>query len=201
MAQFTTDRIITVRDAASYQAKSIFQRFKNLLGSQQNYLTSESAIVIDRGHLVPSGDFIFESNMIATFKYINLIPQFSTINRGNWKSVENYIRKLIDETGKGRITTGAFGILALKDQNQNQVPIYLQDNNKNPIPKWIFKMFSNDIESVVFLTYNNIFDLNRPSADCRTTSCPINLKNSPESGFTFCCDPDDFVKNVLPNKY
>lgn len=47
----------------------------------------------DRGHLCPAGDMAFSySAMLATFSVANIAPQVPKLNRGIWKSTENYLR-------------------------------------------------------------------------------------------------------------
>ena len=48
----------------------------------------------DKGHLVAAQDFAFSrSAMLATFDYINALPQAPVLNRGAWKRLETKVRK------------------------------------------------------------------------------------------------------------
>lgn len=48
----------------------------------------------DKGHLAPAQDFAFSrSAMLATFDYINALPQTPALNRGAWKRLETKVRK------------------------------------------------------------------------------------------------------------
>lgn len=49
----------------------------------------------DRGHLSPNDDFRFDLTVqLESMYYTNCVPQNSTLNRGTWKSLENYVRVL-----------------------------------------------------------------------------------------------------------
>lgn len=55
----------------------------------------------DRGHLTPSADRTAnEVDNCATFIMTNIMPQSPNINRGPWKTLEEYGRKLVTEDGK-----------------------------------------------------------------------------------------------------
>ena len=48
----------------------------------------------DKGHLAAAQDFAFSrSAMLATFDYINALPQTPSLNRGAWKRLETKVRK------------------------------------------------------------------------------------------------------------
>lgn len=54
--------------------------------------SGNSVCSIERGHLIASqyGRAVFE-RMKATFTYTNVVPQFSSFNKGNWKKSENQL--------------------------------------------------------------------------------------------------------------
>lgn len=48
----------------------------------------------DKGHLAAAQDFAHSRDaMLATFDYINCLPQTPTLNRGAWKKLETKVRK------------------------------------------------------------------------------------------------------------
>jgi endonuclease G len=52
----------------------------------------------DRGHQMDAYDCGCDSIAMAeSFYYSNVAPQVPTLNRGNWKSLEDYIRKLVKD--------------------------------------------------------------------------------------------------------
>ncbi|XP_041269309.1 endonuclease domain-containing 1 protein-like [Onychostruthus taczanowskii] len=58
------------------QSQPITQDYKNLQG-------------LDRGHLSPSGHQSGNNSKWATFTLTNIVPQNSTLNKGQWKDYEN----------------------------------------------------------------------------------------------------------------
>lgn len=62
----------------------------------------------DKGHLLPSADrqASAEENR-ATFVLSNCLPQLPALNRGTWKSLEEYLRKLSHEYDTLYVVTGA----------------------------------------------------------------------------------------------
>lgn len=55
----------------------------------------------DRGHQSPSKDrSVSESDNNATFYMSNMAPQTAFLNRGIWKSLEDYSRTLVEDKGK-----------------------------------------------------------------------------------------------------
>ncbi|SPP80798.1 uncharacterized protein LOC117583435 [Drosophila guanche] len=204
---FTTDRIISGAAASSFLNPKIYERYKRLLTSAQTYFT-KGANMYDRGHLTPSLDFAFKESRGQTNKYINLIPQFSTINRGNWKTIENWVRRQLSEGHFDvlKVCTGVFGVLELSAGN---IQMFLLDNpNRNPVPKWIYKIVSHISGAhFVFLTYNNAHATTRPmgqvvSSVCLEVPCQnlgLSVRNEGTAGYTFCCDPYDFIARNLPH--
>ena len=48
----------------------------------------------DKGHLAPAQDFAYDREaMLATFDYVNALPQRPALNRGAWKRLETRVRK------------------------------------------------------------------------------------------------------------
>ena len=51
--------------------------------------------VWDKGHMAPAADFDCNRNMLhATFSYVNAALQHQSLNRGQWKDLEAYERRL-----------------------------------------------------------------------------------------------------------
>ncbi|KAL7730009.1 hypothetical protein ACLKA6_009303 [Drosophila palustris] len=201
---FTTDGVITGADAASFQAKNIYQRFEELLGPQQSYISSARDLVFDRGHLAPSAIFGFEQYQRITFKYINAVPQFAGNNRGNWKVNENWVQKQLSDGNfaEFKICTGALDVLQLKDTSGQLKSIYLNGDYGNPVPKWLWKIVNDGAGSrFAFLTYNNIYDTVAPTPICQQIPCPSSLTFNPDPnmGSSFCCDPSDFITRNIPH--
>lgn len=65
---------------------------KLLGGNLGNFVYNENLCA--RGHLSPDADQYFMQGQLATYFYVNAVPQFQSINGGNWVTVENNVRKL-----------------------------------------------------------------------------------------------------------
>ena len=62
---------------------------------------------LDRGHLVPAGDFKNDQQaMNETFLMSNISPQTPSFNRGVWRSLEERIRKIVDRSLSVSVATG-----------------------------------------------------------------------------------------------
>ncbi|XP_037718107.1 uncharacterized protein LOC119552556 [Drosophila subpulchrella] len=194
---FLKKYLISATDEASFQQSNIYNRFEALLGPQQRYIASPQSPSFDRGHLTPAADFPNAWASQQTNRYLNGVPQYYRINRGNWRNVENWIRQQHDTQ---IVCTGALGVLELNNRNQVPTPIYLAEG-RNPVPRWIYKIiYSVDSKkTTVILTSNNGWETVGPNpyAFCRVVPCPPTLILT-EVGFTFCCDPTDFIKRNNP---
>ncbi|EDV91076.1 GH17237 [Drosophila grimshawi] len=202
---FTSDRVISGAAADFFKAKKIHKTFKETLGPNQKFVTSDSDLVFDRGHLAPSCDFGFESYMRLSFKNVNVVAQFRGINRSNWKTLETWIR---NQLNNGifqvlKICTGGLGVLELPHSITGELmPIYLNAPSSNPVPKWLFKTVNDGAGTrYAFLTYNNIHDATIPTPNCQQVACPALLKfqSTKAPGNSFCCDPIDFLNKNLPH--
>lgn len=50
----------------------------------------------DRGHMIPAADFkLTQKSLNSTFSMANVSPQFASVNRGVWESLETFIRSLL----------------------------------------------------------------------------------------------------------
>jgi DNA/RNA endonuclease G (NUC1) len=107
-----------------------------------------------KGHLFANADAIFKTHATATYTYFNAVPQWQSINNGNWKSLENRIRDYSAGFGLMKIQTGGYG-------NADPSRIFKLSPNGPPIPKWIYKkVYISDNLYYLFNVYNDIFDIN-----------------------------------------
>uniref|UniRef100_A0A6P4E0R8 Uncharacterized protein LOC108039060 n=1 Tax=Drosophila rhopaloa TaxID=1041015 RepID=A0A6P4E0R8_DRORH len=193
--EFVADEMFSPQEAAAYMKSNIYFAFKCIYGDDQSYLQSAHSLVINRGHLVASADFLFVDQMGSTFRYLNVVPQFKSINDGNWEKIERWVRSQIPPSSYYRIKSGGIGILNLPDARGAIKPAFLS-NSKIPVPEWTYKVVRDASGKglYVFLTYNNTFVRETPQCldVCRPVNCPLGLPNSPVEGFTFCCDPGQF---------
>ncbi|KAH8362785.1 hypothetical protein KR084_000943, partial [Drosophila pseudotakahashii] len=198
---FDRDNIISAVEADSFQKKNIYQRFKALLGPRQPYIASIQSSSFDRGHLTPVADYFFPRIMKQTNKYLNVVPQYYSTNRGNWKTVENWVRRIVKEIPDDflNVCTGSLGVLELNNNHQQPTQIYLAPS-KIRVPRWTYKIIRSGVyKKYVILTSNSGWETYRPNASsvCREVSCPLSFYPT-ETGYTFCCDPDDFIRRNVP---
>ncbi|XP_070073366.1 uncharacterized protein [Drosophila takahashii] len=193
------DNLISPADEALFTKEKIYERFKTLLGTGQTYISSKSTDSFDRGHLTPSADYTFYKVLGLTNKYLNVIAQSSSINRGRWAQIEKWVR---DQVSNGqydvlKVCTGGLEVLELNDTHQNPIQIYLGPG-KLPVPKWTYKIVSHASgHNVVILMTNNGWENNalNPASVCRRVSCPQGINTA---GNTFCCDHFDFIARNVP---
>ncbi|KAH8241156.1 hypothetical protein KR032_000603, partial [Drosophila birchii] len=192
--RFTSDGVISPADEASYTTGNIYASFRRLFGNRQNYIANNRDVVINRGHLAASADFMFVDQMCSTFKYVNAVPQFKSINDGNWEAIERHVRNSVTGSQFVNVRTGARDVLSLPSPNGPR-NVFLSGNN-NPVPLWMYKIVrdANNRPIVAFLTLNNMFARQRPPAPafCQAVNCPLQLQNNARSGFTYCCNPATF---------
>lgn len=201
--QFLLSGIVSRQRADSFEARNVYEAFVRLLGPQQRYTNSSRDVILDRGHLVNSQDFLSYDQMDETFKYVNVMPQFSGINRSNWKRIENWIHNLPEKNKYAEVVTGNYGTLELQhSQSNNSIPMFLMSDHKNPISKWIYKVVKYNGECYVFITLNNPYsttsNTNGGSILCQNTPCPTNIKLNSDvgSGLSYCCNYRNFVRKV-----
>jgi len=94
-------------------------------------------------------------------RYENMTPQWSILNNGLWRKVENEIQtKLLNKPANERVmvVTGTFGFCELFNNTQIAYEIFLAVNNKIPVPKHIWKLYfnkRNPDDSIVYIIINN----------------------------------------------
>lgn len=66
----------------------------------------------DRGHMSPAADnqCLGDTVMFESFFYSNVSPQYSSLNRGDWKTLELFTRNLAIEMDSIKVWSGNIGI-------------------------------------------------------------------------------------------
>lgn len=176
--------------------------------------------IIDRGHLTANADFGTVNLQRSTFFMENVIPQFKTINNGNWLTIEKWARTISLPSTYSLVCSGVLDcnldteqtsdkncVLQLKNvDNDLMTPIFLYDTKSIPIPLWMFKIvkrYEPHNDHSVFLAYNNIYErqpqsVQPPSDVCVQKQCPLALRNTVKEGLTFCCDYATFIRKAVP---
>ncbi|XP_075156571.1 salivary endonuclease-like [Haematobia irritans] len=203
--RFDPDEIFTMNIFSAFNKRDILARFKQLLGPQQTFMGyDEQERRFDRGHLTPAGDFMFNTLIASSFKMINVIPQFHSINDGNWRRLEEWARNPMNTPSK--VCSGAFPmVLRLPNSEGQDIPIFFR-NERIPVPLWTFKIVLNrDGVRTVFVQYNNIHDTRMPpqfpDVRCKIVACPssLYLMQSNFLGYTYCCDERQFMDQMMPH--
>ncbi|XP_016985431.1 uncharacterized protein LOC108048967 [Drosophila rhopaloa] len=213
---FSHEPVMSAFDANSFSQNYIYTRFVKLYGQSQKFVPlitdvkkevkTEVKTGINRGHLTDSSSFLFEDQISLTYKVINIVPQFASINGGNWKKISEWLNTL-SLNSRLTVRTGAMDTLQLlfKQPNRRNVnkPAYLIDDGKNPVPKWIYKIISSNAPDgtrtpmIAFLSYNNDKMDPEPSKTlCTEIECPLVFDMSVESGKIKCCNAVTFIREL-----
>lgn len=178
------------------------EHFNKVLGSNQHYFTTKA--FLSRGHLAPDADFIFSSGQFATYFYANVVPQFQSINGGNWVTVEMLTRRLAEqEQTQLNIYTGTFDQLALSSSSGDIVPLYIAPQLQIEVPKYLWKIVYNSRKqsAIVFVKLNNPYT-NKRETDylCENICEEAGIERSHfgtfKRGFTYCCSYQSFLRVV-----
>lgn len=176
-----------------------------LNSTDTKFIDSKSQF-LSRGHIAAAADFYYPVQINATYRYVNVAPQWESINGGNWNQAEISSRKYANAKKITlQVWAGTFGIAKLPHrQTQEQIPLYLfvKDNVKGlPVPEFYWKLLYNHINktSIVLGVLNNPF-----LKSCDTVCSDVSSKvpwlkwsqNDIKKGCTFACSYSDFKKKV-----
>lgn len=166
--------------------------------------TNDSYLV--RGYLVPSGDFLYTTWKLTTYYYRNVMPQWKSINKGNWLNIEKLLRQKSAISRKDFvIITGTYGVLTLKDIYENDAEMYLGYTGTIPVPKFSWKIAYEPIRksAVVFVVSNNPFFREVfPCKDiCKAEGLFKKEWSDVRRGLVSCCTYSNFryIVNTSPN--
>ncbi|KAF7994100.1 hypothetical protein HCN44_011369 [Aphidius gifuensis] len=201
-----------------YKKTEQIKTIANIVGSMElakDFIHEKGEYYFARGHLVAKADFIFASQQLATFSYVNVIPMWQSINAGNWFSIEESVRNYaIDKNRDLDVWTGSLGIMQIEDVHGELQDIYLHRNAEGkqsiPVPKLLFKVVYDSIgkAGVAFITINNPYlkSLDDEYVVCQDVCDDMPWLNEKstwkrdkyDKGYTYCCKVDDF-RNVFPD--
>ena len=81
----------------------------------------------DRGHMAPADEMEYDSTIMKDSFYMsNMSPQYAHVNRGVWRSVEDFVRRAADRFGEVLVVTGPifadeggpFGSIPMKNEKK-----------------------------------------------------------------------------------
>jgi len=186
-----------------YMQASQKHLFLKLFGPvlSKKLLNVKQGLFLARGHLAPSGDLLLTVWQDVSFMFSNVVPQWQSINNGNWADVEHAVReRAISRKSTLKVFTGTFDILSLMGKE-----LWL-DHGNIPVPKYLWKLVvdANSGESITFVTLNNphLRYLTRSVAICSDicdlTGWGVKLRerHSIDQGFTRCCDTVDLKEKI-----
>lgn len=202
--------------------KRVTQRktIAKILGSNElanQLIAATGDYFLSRGHLAAKSDFIYGSQQLATFYFINAAPQWQTFNAGNWAAVEYHLKKYVDKKIINvDIYTGTYGVVKFNDVNGHPRDLYLASDNKNtahriPVPKQYYKMVIDPKTraGIVFLGVNNPYakleQIQKEYIICTDIGDKVKYipweRTDLKAGYSYACEVSDFLKTVthLPN--
>lgn len=105
----------------------------------------------DRGHIAPSADMVWSENANdESFLLSNIAPQTATLNRGQWKALENFIRTYtIEYNSSVTVYTGPIYNKSSKTIGDNKVVV------PEAFYKIIIDNLTNDVLAFILPQENN----------------------------------------------
>ncbi|CAH0381108.1 unnamed protein product [Bemisia tabaci] len=185
------------------------QLFDDLLGKGEGKHVIRGLYYLAKGHLAPHADFLYGTWKWATYFYVNAAPQWQIINGGNWKGLEDYLKRLAAETGEDlHIITGSWGVLKLRSRiTGTYVDVYLQPeegHRKIRVPAGFFKIIQSKVshKAIVAICSNNPFEKVPLFSLCKNIAKENHWPTaetrwkSYKRGFIYFCNVEQFVARV-----
>jgi len=154
------------------------------------------------------------------YRFENMVPQWGTLNNGNWRSVESTINQKMDGEQEGNriiIVTGSHEVCKLAS-DRNRFRYFYLANGKIPVPKYIWKLYFNlnTQDGIVYISLNNPYEVISKSVylcenicvnefqdydlggSSSSSSSPTRDRNS---GYIYCCTFQNFINAYGPLHY
>jgi hypothetical protein len=196
-----------------YKCKNQIMNLGHLFNSQtqaQKYIDCDKGgdMYLTKAHLVPKNDFLFSFQQKTTSYDITTAPQWQTINSGNWRILENKIRRYANSHNVDlTITTGTLKVLELP--NLFDVPQFLQltkgeNNTFVTVPALFWKLVHDRTNNsgIVFVLINNPYERYRSNPDHIVCRCVCSKTTSwfdgldrfdKKKGIIYCCTVENFM--------
>ncbi|XP_050545015.1 uncharacterized protein LOC126907634 [Daktulosphaira vitifoliae] len=169
--------------------------------SAERYINGDHFLA--KSNLVPMEDFLYYPQQEGTYYDVLTAPQFKKFKDGNWKILEEAIRRLaIDRYINLTVYTGVYGEL-----NITGSPVHMDRHslgyNVIPVPKIFWKIVKHKNQAIVFIGYNDPFP-SRFSNPARQICSPglcddlswVMFDKNPHKGVINCCSYQDFQKKI-----
>ena len=145
-----------------YEDKNIPKRYRS---TYSDY--TRNPYKNDRGHLAPDAAFDYSQRSLnAVYVMSNIIPQASTINRGEkaWMGLERYGRSLAYKLGKVNVLNGVIYGNAPKRIGHNQIAV----------PKAFWKMYyKGDFQRCFYFENKHVTDKRKKISDYEVDCKPL----------------------------
>ncbi|XP_050514381.1 uncharacterized protein LOC126889793 [Diabrotica virgifera virgifera] len=214
-----------IKDESHYELNSdLYQLFRdvkytvnNIVGL--NYDSNKyinQGIFINKGHLAAKADFVYESLQKATFRFINIAPQWDKFNAGNWNEAEINSRNYAHNRRVDlQVWTGTYGHSVLPHEITNEPkPLYLHVSGRNSpsirVPGVFWKLLYEPVSkrAIILVGHNNPYEAvtAREMVCDRDVSSQVNWlywdKYNLVLGYSYACEYDDrkfqSLVSVLP---
>lgn len=158
-----------------------------------------------KSQLSPKSDFVYTTSQYVPHFYVNTVPLWQQINSGNWKTVEDSVRKTASNLNDNfKIITGTYDVLTLKNKNNQETKVYLDEFSALPVPKFIYKIVysTSTKKAIVFVTLNNPFVKSVSNNEylcndiCDKNGWGNSLFKQITKGLVYCCDVKQFMEKV-----
>ncbi|KAH8370850.1 hypothetical protein KR093_005216, partial [Drosophila rubida] len=172
------------------------------------YLDSSRDLYLARGQLAARQDFVHGSAQRATHFYVNAVPQWRSINIGNWLAVERSLRQFVaDESLNVSVHAGSWGVASLPNAAGQQTPIYLDaETEQLPVPRLVYRVVIDQLsrKGIVLVVVNNphasLAEILQDYVVCEDVGAQLNWldwqKTQLLQGYAYACAVDDFTAVV-----
>ncbi|XP_037721947.1 uncharacterized protein LOC119554916 [Drosophila subpulchrella] len=202
---FYTGEDVNVLYGQSHQLEA----FSSALGlDASQYFDSTKDLYLIRGQLAARLDFVHSSAQRATHFYINAVPQWRSINIGNWLAVESSLRQFVaDEALNVSVHSGSYDVSTLPNSQGVQTPLYLNAETKQlPVAKILYRIVI-DQESqkgIVLIVVNNphitLAQVLEDYVICEDVGAQLDWldwdKTNLQKGYSYACSVEDFIEVV-----
>lgn len=126
------------------------------LATETDLQSSYTGQGFDRGHNFPAADAVCDQvSNDESFYFSNMTAQYPALNRGDWKSLESFIRGLALQNDSTKIWCGSIGedkkIGIVSVPKQCWKVIYIKKSNE-----WLAYLFNNDISKADGIENNKV---------------------------------------------
>jgi len=212
-----------------FETPDQFYTCENQIASLGHFLHSEtlakrfiscdngSDMYLTKAHLVPRNDFLYQFQRKTTSYDVNTAPQWQTINSGNWRILENRIRRYANTNNVDlTIVTGTLNVTTLPNLSDVQKHLYLtKGRNTNitlPLPALFWKLVHDRTSNsgIVFLLVNSPYHNNPVKSGFVVCDCICSKTTSwfdgwnrfdTRRGYVYCCTVRDFKLKTGINPY